>query len=126
MSRRKGEYIAGEARVKREAPAPNRVPREQITIKMKSWVVEMLRLGAEYHGVRYQVYMQWLVEQILKEEIHYYGWEPIKARILGPDYTPSKEERRDIVRLQRKAERRVRKAAELREKAKTPSDAPPT
>lgn len=64
----------------------------------------MLRQGAAYHGIGYQTYLQWLVEEGLRIEASYYGWvlpKPIRVS-KGPTGT----QKREIERLMRVATRR--------------------
>lgn len=86
---------------------PNKV---LLTIRMNPGVLEMVKLGAEYHQVGYQLYLQWLVEATLKDEIRYYGWEALRAQTIDVSKIPTHLENKDIIRLQRIAARRVKEA----------------
>lgn len=78
----------------------------------------MLKLGGEYHEVGWQTYLQWLVEQGLKTEIRYYGWEAIRAKVLDVGRVPVRLESKDMQKLIRLTERRAKVAEKL--KGKTP------
>ena len=83
-----------------------RAPKERIAFRVRPEVLEMLRRGAAYHGIGYQTYMQWLIEEGLKAEVRYYGWGVLPQRhILGG---PTKAEQREIQRLMRLSERRMK------------------
>ena len=75
---------------------------------MNPGVLEMAKLGAEYHQVGYQLYLQWLVEATLQDEIRYYGWEQLRAQTIDVNKLPAHLENKDIIRLQRIAAKRVR------------------
>ncbi len=47
---------------------------------MRPETIELLRLGAAYHEVGYQTYLQWLVERGLQDEFKYYGWASLSKR----------------------------------------------
>jgi hypothetical protein len=80
-------------------------PRVHINIRLKPHVLETLRLGAVYHGIKYQTYLQWLLEEGLKSEAQYYGWStPF------PRYTtqgPTKTQQEEIQHLVRMAKRKA-------------------
>ena len=92
-------------RKKSRRTKPNKV---LLTIRMNPGVLEMVRLGAEYHQVGYQLYLQWLVEATLRDEIRYYGWEQLRSETIDVHKLPSHLENKDIIRLQRIAAKRVR------------------
>jgi hypothetical protein len=56
------------------------VPRVLIHIRFKPHVLEMLHQGAEYHKIKYQTYLQWLVEEGIKREAQYYGWATLSSQ----------------------------------------------
>lgn len=83
---------------------------------MKVHVLEMLKLGAEYHEVGWNTYLQWLVEQGLKNEIRYYGWEALRQRTLDVGRIPTRLESKDMQKLIRLANRRAKVAEDVKNK----------
>jgi hypothetical protein len=83
---------------------------------MKAHVVEMLKLGGEYHEVGWQTYLQWLVERGLKNEIRYYGWEELRAKTLDRGRLPTRLESQDMQKLIRLANRRAKVAEAVKNK----------
>lgn len=72
-------------------------PRPQVCFKIKPEVLDMLRQGAEYHQVPYQTYLNWLIEEGVKQEAAYYGWQVQK-----PIYTvkgATKTQKKEVERL---------------------------
>lgn len=51
--------------------------RKTVTVRIKPEVVEMLKQGAAYHGIPYQRYLHWLLEDGLRAEANYYGWTKV-------------------------------------------------
>jgi hypothetical protein len=81
-------------------------PKIHTTIRLRPEIIEMCRLAAEYHKVGYQTYLQWLVEDALKNEAKYYGWKtPAKKYVVRRQLSP--DQQRDIRRIMRIAERKV-------------------
>jgi hypothetical protein len=98
MAKRKGPY-SNKGRPKTSA----------VSMRFKDSVLSMLRQGAEYHQIGYQVYIQWLVEEALKTEMSYYGWKPVKEVYTEPaSKAPSATELKEITRLTRLANKRVK------------------
>lgn len=81
-------------------------PKVHTTIRLRPEIIEMCRLAAEYHKVGYQTYLQWLVEDALRDEAKYYGWKaPSKKYVVRRSL--SSDQQRDIRRMMRIAERKV-------------------
>ena len=74
----------------------------------------MLKLGAAYHGIGYQTYLQWLVEEGLKLDANYYGWS-----------TPSTQWRKEGVTEKEQMEiRRLMRLVRRNASSKKPKKAP--
>jgi len=81
-------------------------PKVHTTIRLRPEIIEMCRQFAEYHKVGYQTYLQWLVEDALKQESKYYGWKTTaKKYVVRREISAAQQ--RDIQRLMRIAERKV-------------------
>lgn len=82
-----------------------KAPSVLITTRIRPEILEMVKQGAAYHGIGYQTYLQWLVENEVKQEARYYGWVTIP-----PTYTAktSKVQLREVDRLMRIAKRRAK------------------
>jgi hypothetical protein len=81
-------------------------PKFRTNIKIRPEIIEALRMGAAYHGVGYQTYLQWLVEYALKEEAGYYGWKlPVKKYVVKHRLPDSQRQllRRLMLHSERKA-----------------------
>jgi hypothetical protein len=64
----------------------------------------MLKQGAAYHGIPYQTYLHWLLEEGLRSEANYYGWA-----VVPKPYTtegPTRIQQQEINRLVRIAARK--------------------
>ena len=85
------------------------VPRAFTTIRMKVHIMEMLKQGAAYHGIKYQTYLQWLLEDTLKAEARYYGWV-MPSPVYKVQKEPTEARKREISRLMRIAKRRAKLA----------------
>lgn len=79
----------------------------------------MVRLGAAYHGIKYQLYLQWLIEEGIKSEAKYYGWSVLSTpyKIQGP----TEVQRIKILRLMQTAKRIVKKS-KLADETQTKKD----
>lgn len=84
-----------------------KVPRKHIDIRFKVEVHEMARQGAAYHRIKWQSYIQWLVEEALKAEAKYYGWATLTPRykVQGPTKIQEKEIQRLMAIARRKMAR---------------------
>jgi len=82
-----------------------KVSKVPITVRIEPHVLELLQQGAAYHEIKYQTYLQWLVEEGLKSEARYYGWSTPFGRfkVQGPTRT----QEREIQRLVRLAKRKT-------------------
>ena len=96
-------------------------PRKWIGIRLKVDVLELLRRGAAYHGIGYQTYLQWILEEGLRSEAHYYGWRTPSIR-RTKERTP-KSLQNEIQRLARLARRKAkRKDAPPKKAGPAPDD----
>lgn len=113
-------------KLKKSGPPSKRAKLNKVllTIRMNPGLLDMVKLGAEYHDVGYQLYLQWLVEATIKDEIRYYGWEALREHTIDVTKIPAHLENKDIIRLQRIAARRVKAGNKQRLAAK--SNASPT
>jgi len=87
----------------------------------------MIKAGAAYHQVGYQTYLQWMVEQQLKIEQRYYGWQPIaKGKYVTKTVNPVREKaaRKQIYQVMRVAKRKLARelAAEVASAAGSATD----
>ena len=71
-------------------------------------VLDMLRRGATFHGIGYQTYLRWLVEQGLRAEARYYGWAITKPTYVTKGLTEVQQ--REVDRLMRVSTRRAKKS----------------
>jgi predicted DNA binding CopG/RHH family protein len=76
----------------------------------KEDLLEFLKVGGTFHGVRYRTYLQWLLERALLDEIHYYGWDSLRPLGFDRQLPRKPEERRELVHLDRVARHRAEKA----------------
>lgn len=84
---------------------------------IKPHVLETLQLGAVYHGIKYQTYLQWLVEEGLRGEARYYGWATLTKRYITHGLNELQKQK--IQRVMRDAKRKVR---QRRADESTPSE----
>jgi hypothetical protein len=102
MAKRRGPYAAGSTKSGKFAR------KVDFNVRVKEEVLEFLKVGADYHGVGFQTYLQWLVERALLDEIHYYGWNSNKPISFDRQQPRKPDEHRDFIHLDRVARRRER------------------
>lgn len=70
----------------------------------------MLHQGAEYHKIKYQTYLQWLVEEGIKREVQYYGWATLSSQYKKVGL--NEEQRREVRSLMQITKRKVKREKE--------------
>lgn len=78
-------------------------------VRMKREVRRFLEIGAEYYGVGFQTYLQWLLERALLDEIHYYGWETRHTLSFDRQRTRDETEHHGFIHLDRISRSRLKK-----------------
>jgi len=72
----------------------------------KPHVLEMVHQGAAFHKIKYQTYLQWLVEEGIKREAQYYGWAVLSEKYKKVGLTEL--QKRDIHLLMRSSKYKVK------------------
>ena len=92
-------------------PKKKLAPKVAFSLRVKEEVLQFLKIGAAYHGVGFNTYLQWLLERALLNEIHYYGWGRLHPLGFDRPQTTEPFELREFLHLTRITRRRERKQA---------------
>lgn len=52
-----------------------------MSFRIQPHILEMVKMGAKYHGIGYHKYLNWLIEEGVKDEAKYYGWYTLATRL---------------------------------------------